>query len=552
MQLKYLVFFLILCGGLKSMAQNYQVADSINRYHQLTNESNLSGAARLAYSIGEYYLKTSQPDIAAKYFSFAANAAHTAGSTILEARSLFNQANAEKAMARSGKYSLDEEQEYYRKAIKTYQRAHAAYQDANMAGCYEDVLALIEGGDAAYILGDYQKAVKPLQIALREAQKNRYDDLGLRASDVLAQSYTGLNDSSNAERYRSVYDHYNEYFISMDSLNETTEEVEKLESSNALQQVELDKKQLELKQINLELENQLAIAQKNEAIIRQQKLERKMLVGGIVVIVLILVVAVVGNEYKKRVNRKLATQNRMILEQKKQLEEQQKELKAEKGRTDSLLRNILPELVVEELKKFKKVTPRYYPKVTVMFTDFKGFTEITSQMTPGEIVKELDVCFAAFDQIIEKYETAVGRKCIEKIKTIGDGYMCAGGVPVDNDTNPIDMVEVALAFIGFMENRKQEMLSRNLPWFGIKIGINTGPVVAGVVGSRKFAYDIWGNTVNIASRMESACEPGRINISASTFQHVQNRFSVTPRGKIAVKNKGEFEMYYVEKRISLV
>jgi len=534
------------------MAQNYQVADSINRYHLLTNESNFSGASRLAYSIGEYYLKTSQPDIAAKYFSFAANEAHTSGSTILEARSLFNQANAEKAMARSGNYGLDEEQEYYRKSIKTYQRAHAAYQDANMAGCYEDVLALIEGGDAAYILGDYQMAVKPLQIALREAQKNRYDDLGLRASDVLAQSYTGLDDSSNAVRYRSVYNHYNEYFISMDSLNETTEEVEKLESSNALQQVELDKKQLELKQINLELANQLAIAQKNEAIIRQQKLERKMLVGGIVISVLILLVAIIANEYKKRINHKLAAQNRMILEQKKQLEEQQKELKAEKEKTDALLLNILPEPVAEELKKFKKVTPRYYPKVTVMFTDFKGFTDLTSQMTPVEIVKELDVCFAAFDQIIEKYEKTVGRKCIEKIKTIGDGYMCAGGVPVENDTNPIDIIEVALAFIRFMENRKQEMLSHKLPWFGIKIGINTGPVVAGVVGNSKFAYDIWGNTVNIASRMESACEPGRINISASTFQHVQGRFSVTPRGKIAVKNKGEFEMYYVEKKISFV
>ncbi|MDZ7604555.1 MAG: adenylate/guanylate cyclase domain-containing protein [Cyclobacteriaceae bacterium] len=504
------------------------------------------------YSIGEYYLMTSEPGIAAKYFSFAANAAHFAENTILEARSLFNQANAEKAMARSGNYSLEEEQEYYRKSIKTYQRAHAAFQEASMAGCYEDVQALIEGGDAAYILGDYEKAIKPLEIALREAQKKRYDELGLRASDILAQSYAGMNDSGNQERYRSVYAHYQEYFISLDSLNETTEEIQKLESSNARQQVELDKKQMELKQINLELENQLAIAEKNEAIIRQHKLERKMMVGGIVVVVLILVVAVVGNEYKRRINRKLASQNRMIIEQKIQLEVQQKDLKAEKGRTDSLLRNILPEPVAEELKKFNKVTPRYYPKVTVMFTDFKGFAEITSQMTPGEIVKELDDCFAAFDQIIEKYEAAVGRKCVEKIKTMGDGYMCAGGVPFENVTNPIDIVEVALAFVAFMEQRKREKLSRDLPWFGIRIGINTGPVVAGVVGSRKFAYDIWGNTVNIASRMESACEPGMINISASTFQHIQGRFSATPRGKIAVKNKGEFEMYYIEGRVGVV
>lgn len=548
MPVKYFLFYLLFCWGLQSLAQNYQVADSISRYHQLTNEGDLAGASRLAYSIGEFYLKADQPDIAAKYFSYSANTAHTNENSILEARSLFKQANAEKSMAQSGKFSLEEEQEYYRKSIKTYQRAHSVFQGANMAGCYEDATALIEGGDAAFILGDYQTAVKPLQIALREAQKNRYDDLGLRASDLLAQCYAGMNDAGNEQRYRSVYTHYQDYFISMDSLNETTEEVEKLESSNALQQVELDKKQMELKQINLELENQLAIAEKNEAIIKQHKLERKMFIGGIVVIILILAVAVVGNEYKKRINRKLAAQNRLILEQKKLLEEQQKDLKAEKGRTDSLLRNILPEPVAEELKKFNKVTPRYYPKVTVMFTDFKGFTDITARMTPGEIIKELDVCFAAFDRIIENYENTVGRKCIEKIKTMGDGYMCAGGVPVENDTNPTDVVEVALEFVRFMEKRKLDMISSGLPWFDIRIGINTGPVVAGVVGSRKFAYDIWGNTVNIASRMESTCEPGKINISAVTFQHLNDRYSVTPRGKIAVKNKGEFEMYYVEGR----
>lgn len=539
----------ILWGGLNAVAQNFQMTDSINRYHQLTQESNWIESSRLAYSIGEYYLKADQPDIASKYFSFAANEAHGADNTIQEARALFNQGNAEKAMARSGKYSLDEEQEYFGKSVKTYQRAHAAFQEANMTGCYEDVLALVEGGDSEYILGDYQKAVKPLLIALREAQKNRLDDLGMRASDLLAASYAGLNNHEKEEQYRSVYTHYQEFFISIDSLNETTEEVEKLETSNAIQQAELDKRQLELKQINLELENQLAISEKNEAIIKQQKLERKMLIGGIVVVALFLIIAVVGNEYKKKTNRKLAAQNRMILEQKKMLENQQKDLKSEKEKTDSLLKNILPEPVAEELKKFKKVTPRYYPKVTVMFTDFMGFTDITSQMTPGEIVKELDVCFAAFDQIIEKYETTVGRKCIEKIKTMGDGYMCAGGVPFENNTNPTDIVEVALAFTEFMEERKNEMISRNLPWFGIRIGINTGPVVAGVVGNRKFAYDIWGNTVNIASRMESACEAGRINISASTYQHIQGRFAVTPRGKITVKNKGEFEMYFVDRKL---
>jgi class 3 adenylate cyclase len=114
-----------------------------------------------------------------------------------------------------------------------------------------------------------------------------------------------------------------------------------------------------------------------------------------------------------------------------------------------------------------------------------------------------------FDQIIEKYEQSVGRKCIEKIKTIGDGYMCAGGVPIENDTNPHDVVRVALALVQYMEVRKQEKVRRNEPYFEIRIGINTGPVVAGVVGKKKFAYDIWGDAVNLASRMESSGEAGK-------------------------------------------
>jgi class 3 adenylate cyclase len=205
--------------------------------------------------------------------------------------------------------------------------------------------------------------------------------------------------------------------------------------------------------------------------------------------------------------------------------------------------------VADELRRNKKVIPRYYKMVTIMFTDFKGFTTIAAQMSPGEIVRELDACFVAFDQIIEQYEQSVGKKCVEKIKTIGDGYMCAGGVPLENDTNPTDVLRVALAMKEFMEKRKREKEAKNEPFFEIRIGINTGPVVAGVVGKKKFAYDIWGDAVNLASRMESGSEAGKINISGETYKYVKDKFFFTPRGKINTKSKGEVDMYFVDGRV---
>lgn len=218
------------------------------------------------------------------------------------------------------------------------------------------------------------------------------------------------------------------------------------------------------------------------------------------------------------------------------------DLVLEKKKSDDLLLNILPSEVAEELKTKGSADAKQFEEVTVMFTDFKGFTQISEKLSPTELVNEIDTCFKAFDNIITNHN-------IEKIKTIGDAYMCAGGLPVVNKTNTTDVVNAAIEIQQFMENHSQQRKSEGKEPFEIRIGIHTGPVVAGIVGVKKFAYDIWGDTVNIASRMESSGEAGKVNISGSVFALVKDKFNCIHRGKIEAKNKGEIDMYFVERPI---
>jgi len=233
---------------------------------------------------------------------------------------------------------------------------------------------------------------------------------------------------------------------------------------------------------------------------------------------------------------------RMLENKKDELEKEvlqrTSELRDEKKKSDDLLLNILPADVAEELKNKGSAEARDYEMVTVMFSDFKDFTRISEQLTSTQLVEEINYCFSAFDNIIHKYG-------VEKIKTIGDAYMCAGGLPIANKTHAEDTVKAALEIRDFMTNHNKEKLAnRELP-FEVRIGINTGPVVAGIVGVKKFAYDIWGDTVNLASRMESSGEAGKVNISGSTYELVKDKFTCTHRGKIETKNKGEVDMYFV-------
>ncbi|MEM7180535.1 MAG: adenylate/guanylate cyclase domain-containing protein [Spirochaetota bacterium] len=215
------------------------------------------------------------------------------------------------------------------------------------------------------------------------------------------------------------------------------------------------------------------------------------------------------------------------------------ELKKEKNKSDSLLLNILPEEIVSELKEKGSTKPVLYDSVSVIFTDFKGFTNIAEKLSPRELVKELDACFGQFDKIIE-------RSNLEKLKTIGDSYMCAGGIPKANKTHAVDCVLAALEIQNFMNTMKQLKQQQGLEYWEIRLGIHSGPLVAGVIGEKKFAYDVWGDTVNTASRMESSGTPGKINISGFTYGIVKELFACEYRGKVNAKNKGEVDMYYVK------
>jgi class 3 adenylate cyclase len=227
----------------------------------------------------------------------------------------------------------------------------------------------------------------------------------------------------------------------------------------------------------------------------------------------------------------------------REIERQKEIIETAKAQSDSLLLNILPDEIAEELKKFGKSYARKHNQVSVLFSDIKGFSFMAETLTPVKLVTQLDEVFGAFDNIIAKYD-------MEKIKTIGDAYMCACGLPLPDQENAIKAVKAGMDMQRFINEFGLANKIQNLPVFEVRIGIHTGPLVAGVVGLKKFAYDIWGDTVNLASRMEQHSEAGKVNISGETYLLIKDQFRCTYRGRIETKSKPDVEMYFVDGEIS--
>lgn len=249
---------------------------------------------------------------------------------------------------------------------------------------------------------------------------------------------------------------------------------------------------------------------------------------GLALFVVLLVVGI-SWWFTRRSKRRVESQNRQIQAQKLEIE-------AEKQKSDVLLRNILPEEIAAELKSSGQATPRLYESATVLFSDFVNFTSLSARLTPGQLIDELNECFLAFDEICERHG-------LEKIKTIGDAYMCAGGLPIPNDTHAADAVRAGLEMAEWLKNRREAHPDSFLT--EMRIGIHTGPVMAGVIGKNKFAYDIWGDAVNLAARLEEHGEPGRVNISGATAEAVKHLYLAEHRGQKDVHNKGQVDMYFI-------
>jgi PAS domain S-box-containing protein len=234
----------------------------------------------------------------------------------------------------------------------------------------------------------------------------------------------------------------------------------------------------------------------------------------------------------EQINKKLEEKQKEVNRQKKLAEEQ-------KTLADDLLNNIFPYKIAEQLKTKGYAIPKHYKLVSIMFTDFAGFSKLSEQLSIHDLIKELSMYFENFDSIAKAHY-------IEKIKTIGDAYMCAGGLPIRNKSNPIDTVLAALEIQKFVTEANLVKQNNNQPKWEIRLGIHTGEVIAGVIGKSKMAYDIWGDAVNTAARMESSGEVNKINISGSTYKHVRKYFNCSYRGKVEVRNMGDIDMYFVD------
>jgi len=364
-------------------------------------------------------------------------------------------------------------------------------------------------GDVYRRQGNYDLALDYAQQYLNLALAEGSQKFIQRGYKDLSRAHAAMDNYEEAFEFRKKYDEVRYAYLDEQRIKDF--ERREVLYGDRQKQYEIERQQKELLM--------------QEAELRQARTRQNSLIAGSLFLLILALLMYYAYRMKNQATADLAIKNHLI--------------EAERQRAEDLLLNILPEETARELQTYGQAKAKRYNSVTVMFIDFKSFTQITEQLSPEELVHELDVCFKAFDEITTRFN-------IEKIKTVGDSYVCAGGMPTPNTTHPSDAVRAALVIQQWMTEYKEERQAANRPYFEARIGIHTGAVVAGIVGSKKFAYDIWGDTVNMTARIEAAGEVGRVNISETTYALVKEQFNCISRGKIQAKHKGEVDMYFVE------
>lgn len=528
-----------IAGLCQEMGEYLKAQESLNEARAILElQNDQDGLAKVTTQLGHIQFELDRYEDARKFYQKALGIRQKGNDPVRLAEALTDYANA-----------LDELEnlDSSRAAIVYYTRALELWKQLGDPQSQADVYNNL--GDAHKHLGHYQLALNYLRRAEKICLETEYiqglmesyntmGDVYSRAGqqekslELIRKYYKIATEINDAKFIQSAYKDFSEVYAKMGDYTKaynyrvqydelryerlSTRFTNSFIRNERLFTDEKRRRQLEQQKITLELKE----AQLDTARNRQYAY-----LGGGLALLLLVGLLFNRNRSRARRNRELAAKNEQI--------------EQERQRSDELLLNILPAATASELKAKATVKPVRYESVTVMFTDFKSFTKIAESVSPEELIEELDDCFRLFDVIVSEFG-------LEKIKTIGDSYMCAGGLPAANDTHPLDVVRAAIQ----MQCRLKDLMSKNQaagkPIFEMRIGIHTGPVVAGVVGSHKFAYDIWGDTVNTASRLEQGSEPGKINISETTYRLVKDVFPCTYRGRLVAKNKGEIDMYFVE------
>jgi len=380
-------------------------------------------------------------------------------------------------------------EENINKAIKLLEE----YNDYYPISVYLEFMSSIYLGK-----GDLARALNYAERSLNLATQYGIKDQISQSNLTLSRIYEQIGNTSKA------FEYYKNHVLYRDSVNNISAVQE---MANLRTDYEVSQKQTEVDLLE------------KESLIKDLQTKRQQFVIYGVLILLIFVALLALATYRRY---RFEKETKQIIER-------------EKNRSEELLLNILPEETAEELKENGAVKAQRIESVSVLFTDFKSFSAISEHITPEQLVKSIDYYFKEFDRISSKYN-------LEKIKTIGDSYMCAGGLPIENLTHPKDVVLAAKEMLAFV-NKK---VDNDLTHFEMRIGIHTGPIVAGIVGIKKWQYDIWGDTVNIASRMETNSVPGKINLSETTFELIKDEFECEYRGSIDVKNRGIWKMYFLK------